>query len=227
MNDDYAFEQATREWLEDGPDRTPAATIDAVLLAVRTTPQERDLRIPWRTVTISRSLRLVAAITVIVVTGVAAFNLFGPTPGVGGTSSPSPAVTPSAPAPTPSPGYSPAFTPPANFVAYLAGYGQEFTPAPVPPSGVVSAHEVVAKLRADGFPSFAKAGADAQPIYGMVTCIDPTKNCAERGLVRPGQALAIWLVGYPAVSGADGGTAWATVDARTGAFINGDGPPGG
>ena len=104
MNDDQAFERATRAFLEDGSDRTPAATIDAVLLAVRTTPQERDLRIPWRTAPMSNPMRLVAAIAVIVVAGVAAFNLSDPrrVGGVGGASSPSPTVSPSAPAPSPS-----------------------------------------------------------------------------------------------------------------------------
>ena len=117
--------------------------------------------------------------------------------------------------------------PSESFVAYLDGYGQRFTPAPVPATGIVSAQAVIAKLRADGFPPFASADPVAQAIYGIVTCVDPSKNCAERGLVRPGESLAIWLVGYPTVPGANGGTAWATVDAKTGAFINGDGPPGG
>jgi hypothetical protein len=103
MSDDQSFERATREFMEDGSDRTSAATIDAVLLAVRTTPQERGLRIPWRTVPMSNPMRLVAAIAVIVIVGVAAANLLGGSPGIGGVgSSPSPAVTPSAPPPAPS-----------------------------------------------------------------------------------------------------------------------------
>jgi hypothetical protein len=106
MNDDHDFEHAVREFLDEGSDRTPAATIDAVLLAVRTTPQERDLRIPWRTVPMSNPMRLVAAIAVIVVAGVAAFNLFGASPddgGVGAGGEPSASPTPeptSTPAPT-------------------------------------------------------------------------------------------------------------------------------
>ena len=106
-DDDRAFERAIRGLLEDGSDRTSAETIDAVLLAVRTTPQERDLRIPWRTSPMSNPMRLVAAIAIAVVAGVAAINLFRPTGGVGGLPSPSPTVTPSAPAPTPSPQPSP------------------------------------------------------------------------------------------------------------------------
>jgi hypothetical protein len=102
-DDDRAFERAIRGLLEDGSDRTSADTIDAVLLAVRTTPQERDLRIPWRTAHMSNPMRLVAAFAIIVVAGVAAFNLFRPSGGVGGNASPSPTVTPSVPLPTPSP----------------------------------------------------------------------------------------------------------------------------
>ncbi len=105
MNDDQAFERATRAFLEEGSDTTPAAAIDAVLLAVRTTPQERDLRIPWRIAPMPKPMRLVAAIAIIVVVGVAAFSLLRPSPGVGGVggaSTPSPAVSPSAPATSPS-----------------------------------------------------------------------------------------------------------------------------
>jgi hypothetical protein len=43
---DQLFEHAVRDWLDDGSDRTPSTAIEAVLLAVRTTPQERALRIP-------------------------------------------------------------------------------------------------------------------------------------------------------------------------------------
>lgn len=45
---DRQFERAVRDWIGDGLDRTPRRAIDGVLLAVKTTPQERDLRIPWR-----------------------------------------------------------------------------------------------------------------------------------------------------------------------------------
>lgn len=109
------------------------------------------------------------------------------------------------------------FEPPPDFVAYLAGYGQVFDPEPAPPVGIIQAQEVLAKLRADQWPPNAP-GAAGQATYGIVSCVDPAKNCAERGLVRPGETLAIWIVGYPDAN------AWATVDATTGAFINGDSP---
>ena len=39
MSDDRAFERAVDDWLEDGSDRTPRPAVDAVLLAIKTTPQ--------------------------------------------------------------------------------------------------------------------------------------------------------------------------------------------
>jgi hypothetical protein len=46
MSDDREFRRATRAWLEAGSDRTPPAAVDAVLLAVRTTRQDRVLPLP-------------------------------------------------------------------------------------------------------------------------------------------------------------------------------------
>ena len=103
MNGDRAFERATRDWLEDVIDRTPASTIQAVLLAVRTTPQERDLRIPWRTPRMSNPMRLAAAIAIVAVVAFAGLNLFG-RGGTGSTPTPSPTTTPT---PSPSPTLAP------------------------------------------------------------------------------------------------------------------------
>lgn len=115
--------------------------------------------------------------------------------------------------------------PPASFVSWLDDFGQVFTPAD-PPAGVISTTAVVQLLRGQGFPPFAAGARMAPPIYGVVTCVRAAA-CRDRGLVlAPGPGLAIWVVGYPDTPGGNGGTAWATVDARTGAFINGDGPPG-
>lgn len=113
--------------------------------------------------------------------------------------------------------------PTESFRSYLAGYGQIFTPAAVPTKGVVDAKSVVESLQASGFP--AKGALADPPIYGLVTCVDPAANCLKRGLVRPGQTLAIWWVGFSDTPASDHGLAWATVDAKTGEFINGDSPP--
>jgi hypothetical protein len=67
---DRAFERAVRDWLDDGSDRTPQPAIDAVLLAVRTTPQEREPGIPRRFTSMTSFLRLLAAaIAVIAIVG--------------------------------------------------------------------------------------------------------------------------------------------------------------
>ena len=98
---DQLFERAVHDWLEDGSDRTPPAAIDAVLLAVKTTPQERDLRIPRRYTLMPISMRLAAGIAVVAVAGVLAFNMLGPGPGVGTRPTPSPTPLPTAtPIPT-------------------------------------------------------------------------------------------------------------------------------
>jgi hypothetical protein len=90
-DDDRAFQRAIQELLDDGSYRTPANTIEAVLLAVRTTPQERDLRVPWRTATMSNPMRLVAAIAIAVLVvaipiGIGLTLLGGPERGVGAPS---------------------------------------------------------------------------------------------------------------------------------------------
>lgn len=89
------FDQAVSDWLEAGSDRLPMPAIDAVLLAVKTTPQERDLGIPWRFPRMTPNMRLGAAIAIVAVVGIGAFLVIrGPTPGVGGTPTPSPSVLP-------------------------------------------------------------------------------------------------------------------------------------
>jgi WD40-like Beta Propeller Repeat len=111
-----------------------------------------------------------------------------------------------------------------SFVSWLGYYGQLFTPVPVPATGVISASTALANL--GGYPQSASPDPKAQaPIYGIVTCVDPSKNCAQRGLVRPGESLAIWLIVFPTIPDAHRGSAWATVDAVTGSFITGAAQP--
>lgn len=67
---DRTFERAVRDWLDDGSDRTPRHAIDAVLLAVKTTPQERDLRLPrlaWRPRTMFDRLAVAAVAAVVAI----------------------------------------------------------------------------------------------------------------------------------------------------------------
>jgi TolB protein len=97
---DQLFDHAVRAWLEDGSDRTPSSAIDAVLLAVKTTPQERDLRIPRRFSLMSTYTRLAAGIAIVAVLGVGAMLLTARGPDVGGSPSPSPSQATSPGVPT-------------------------------------------------------------------------------------------------------------------------------
>ena len=90
---DHLFERAVREWLDDGSDRTPRPSIEAVLLAVKTTRQERDLRILRRFTLMPTYMRLPAAIAIVAIVAVAFIALLPRAPGFG---SPGPSPTPSA-----------------------------------------------------------------------------------------------------------------------------------
>jgi hypothetical protein len=93
---DRSFERAVHDWLEDGSDRTSRAAIDAVLLAVKTTPQEREPWIPRRFTTMPTYMRLAAAFAVVAVVGFGALISFGGRASVGATPTPSTSVSPSA-----------------------------------------------------------------------------------------------------------------------------------
>lgn len=116
---DRVFEHAVSDWLEAGSDRTPPAAIDAVLLAVKTTPQQRDLRIPRRFTLMTTPMRLAALIAGVAIAGVAALALPNRGPGLGpsGTSTPLPTTSPAptgatttAPSPTTDPNDTSAWT---------------------------------------------------------------------------------------------------------------------
>ena len=106
-----------------------------------------------------------------------------------------------------------------DFTTYLSGYGQVFTPANPPPDAA-DWHATVTEL---GY--LPSGAAPESATYGTVTCVDPAMNCAERGLARPGERIDIWLVTFAEVPAAQACPLWATVDAHSGAFINGNGPP--
>ncbi len=101
MSSDREFWRATTDWLEAGSDRTPPAAIDAVLLAVRTTRQERVLPSPWRPIDMTLIGRAILAAAAVMAIAFAWIN-FGPSnPGtVGGAPTPTPSPTPT-PLPVP------------------------------------------------------------------------------------------------------------------------------
>lgn len=100
MNDNRGFERIAAQWLDDGSDTTPRAVIDAVLLAARSTPQERDLRLLWRTRSKTMYLRVAAVIATVAVAGLATLYAFGYGPNIGTGPIPEPATEPT---PTASP----------------------------------------------------------------------------------------------------------------------------
>lgn len=75
MTDDGEFLRATADWLDAGSDRTPPHAIDAVLLAVRSTRQERALPFPAMPFTIPVSVRLVLVAAALITLALVAFNL--------------------------------------------------------------------------------------------------------------------------------------------------------
>jgi hypothetical protein len=92
MNDDRSLERAARSFIEVGPTRAPERAVDEALLRIRTTPQERALRIPWRfpTMTLPARLLALAVLGALVLAGVAMLG----TPG--GTAPTAPTPLPSA-----------------------------------------------------------------------------------------------------------------------------------
>lgn len=97
MNSKRDFDRAVDHWLDEGSDATPPEVIDAVLLAVRSTPQERDFGVPWRTTSMTY-LRVAAVFVTMAVAGLAALYAFGSGPNVGSGSTQSeaePSVEPS------------------------------------------------------------------------------------------------------------------------------------
>ena len=143
--------------------------------------------------------QMATAIAIVVVAGVVIFASLrsGPPNGPGG------------------PGGGPAMR---DFLSYLDGYGQRFTPVDAPPD---------AADWAPGVQEFPAPGATVESaIYGRVTCFDPTRNCGHGGLVGPGESLDIWLVTFVDATAVAGECPlWATVDGHDGTFINGRGSP--
>lgn len=94
MSDKRGFDRAIDRWLDDGSDVTPPEVIDAVLLAVRSTPQERAFRVSWSTPSMSH-LHVAAVIAVAVVASAAAIFTLG-LGGYGfGGANPTPSPSPS------------------------------------------------------------------------------------------------------------------------------------
>ena len=103
MIDDRSLERAARSWLEAGPTEAPERAVEAALLRIASTTQERDLRIPWGVPALNTLTRIAATVAIGVLFVGGAFLYLGrpsqPGPVVGPPVTPSP----SAPAATSSP----------------------------------------------------------------------------------------------------------------------------
>jgi hypothetical protein len=104
MTDDRSIERAARSWLEVGPTQAPERAVQAALLQIDTTPQERDWHVPWRLPKMTTPARVAAAAVVgVLAIGGALFILRPGDSSVGGPGPmPTPTPTPAA-SPTPSP----------------------------------------------------------------------------------------------------------------------------
>ena len=131
MTDDRSLERAARSWLETGPTQAPDRAVEAALLRIETTPQERDLRIPRRFTVMPIFARVAAAAVLGALLVGGAVYLFSPG-GRSGVGAPVPSPTSvSTPATTPSLVASPAVAsdalPPALWGAWQSPAGQSIT----------------------------------------------------------------------------------------------------
>ena len=93
MTDDRSLERAARSWLETGPTEAPDRAVEAALLRIETTRQERDLRVPWRLPTMTTPARVAAAAVIGVLLIGGAYLYFGrPSQPSIGAPRPSPSV---------------------------------------------------------------------------------------------------------------------------------------
>jgi Tol biopolymer transport system component len=98
MSDEHRFERDARAWLELGPTDAPDRVVEAALLEIDQTSQERVLLIPWRLPTMTPRLGLAAtALVAVVGLGLIYLNL----PGRADVGAPSPTPTLTSPTSTP------------------------------------------------------------------------------------------------------------------------------
>jgi len=102
MTDDRSLERAARSWIEAGPTQAPDRAVEAALLRIESTTQERDLRIPWRLPKMTTPARVAAAAVIGVLAVGSAMFVLGPRgqPAIGGPSPSRATPSPSSSGPT-------------------------------------------------------------------------------------------------------------------------------
>ena len=101
----------------------------------------------------------------------------------------------------------------------LAEWGQEFTPAPAPETGVRVIRQADVLEHLQGFPQDRVNRVANLPVFGTVRCVVPAK-CPHALDGPPSlEPISVWLVEFPNVPRAEGGHAWAMVEAETGNMV--------
>lgn len=95
MSDDRQLERAARSWLEAGPAAAPDHAVEAALLRIQTTTQERDWHVPRRDRPMTMTARLLVASIAIAV--VAVGGVLDLRPGGSNVANPGPSPTQAAP----------------------------------------------------------------------------------------------------------------------------------
>ena len=119
MTDDRSLERAARSWLESGPTEAPDHAVEAALLRIQTTNQERDWHVPWWTRPMTQTTRLLAGAAAIAVVLLGGVLLLRP----GGNTGPA-AQPPSSP---PSPSLAPTGSPPSGSAGAPLALTETFT----------------------------------------------------------------------------------------------------
>ena len=225
MTDDRSLERAARSWIEAGPSRAPDHVVDAALLRIQTTAQERGLRAPWRLTDMSMSMRIAAgaAAAVVAVAALALTLLIdrsGPTAG-GQDPSSWPSTTAS---PAQSPGSSPAALQDGPLAAGTYATNSAF-PIPITVTvpdgwkGLVTTAPTVAILQADG---------DAGEAYLGFWIVETGHGDPCNFGVRPDRVGPTVRDLAEALAGADGfdaaGPTAVNVDGIAGEFVEISGP---
>ena len=198
MTDDRSIERAARSWLEAGPTRAPEHAVDAALVRIETTPQERDWPLPLGDLWIHVTGRAMTGIVLMAVVLLGGILLLQPGPGPGPATSPSPRPTmsasplssPSPSAPTgavPPPVLTATFTSPRNGYSVLYPGDWTTTPATVNwEAGAVNQWGSTALDELRG--SSARFVGASQPLaagetadqwldeYGVGACLGPRAN---------------------------------------------------
>ncbi|HKB28772.1 MAG TPA: hypothetical protein VKC59_07100 [Candidatus Limnocylindrales bacterium] len=212
MTDDRSLERAARSWIESGPTRAPDRAVEAALDRIQQTPQERDLRIPWRVDRMNRTARLIgAAAALIVIVGGAIALLGRPGSNVG--------VPPTQTAPTSTlvpPQGSP--VPLITFTSTVYGYTIDY-PADW------TARNATRRLSGLELPLDTSPGVDTLSLpvdrYGGSTGGPHGTIYIGSGEVAPGTALAPWSASQAqAICGAATTQEDVAIDGEAGRFLS-------